>query len=147
MTQPPRTAQWLGYGGLLPFMGLAGATLWLGPLEGARTAAALLAYGASILSFIGAIHWGLAMRDKTRPNDSTDNGLLLWGVVPSLLAWVALLAGTVPGLCLLVLGLWACFVADSKVYPRFGLRAWLPMRLVLTMVATLACALAAWTLR
>lgn len=146
MTQPPRIAQWLGYGGLLPFVGLAGATLWIGPAEGTRIAAALLAYGATILSFIGAIHWGLAMREKTRPQDNADNGLLLWGVVPSLLAWVALLAGTVAGLWLLVLGLWACFVVDRRVYSQMGLRSWLPMRLMLTTVATLACALTAWTL-
>ena len=147
MTQPPRIAQWLGYGGLLPFVGLAGAALWLGPLESARIVASLVAYGASILSFIGAIHWGLAMREKTRPNDSADIGLLLWGVIPSLLALVALLAGTALGLWLVVLGLWACFVVDRRVYTRLGLRSWLPMRLVLTTVATLACALTAWSLR
>ena len=143
MTQPPRIAQWLGYGGLLPFVGLAGAALWLGPLESTRITAALLAYGASILSFMGAIHWGLAMGGGAAP----DSKLLLWGVVPSLVAWVALLLGTATGLWLVVLGLWACFAVDRTVYPRFGLRSWLPMRLVLTLVATLACALTAWSLR
>jgi hypothetical protein len=143
MTQPPRIAQWLGYGGLLPFVGLAGAALWLGPLESTRITAALLAYGVSILSFMGAIHWGLAMGGGAAP----DNKRLLWGVVPSLVAWVALLLGTAPGLWLVVLGLWACFAVDRTVYPRFGLRSWLPMRLVLTLVATLACALTAWSLR
>ena len=143
MTQPSRIAQWLGYGGLLPFVGLAGAALWLGPLESTRITAALLAYGASILSFMGAIHWGLAMGGGAAP----DSKLLLWGVVPSLVAWVALLLGTAPGLWLVVLGLWACFAVDRTVYPRFGLRSWLPMRLVLTLVATLACALTAWSLR
>ncbi|MEY4345216.1 MAG: hypothetical protein RL032_1048 [Pseudomonadota bacterium] len=143
MTQPPRIAQWLGYGGLLPFVGLAGAALGLGPLESTRITAALLAYGASILSFMGAIHWGLAMGGGAAP----DSKLLLWGVVPSLVAWVALLLGTATGLWLVVLGLWACFAVDRTVYPRFGLRSWLPMRLVLTLVATLACALTAWSLR
>ena len=141
MTQPPRIAQWLGYGGLLPFVGLAGAALGLGLLESTRITAALLAYGASILSFIGAIHWGLAMRGGA----VLDNKLLLWGVVPSLVAWAALLLSTAPGLWLVVLGLWACFAVDRAVYPRFGLRSWLPMRLVLTLVATLACALTAWS--
>jgi hypothetical protein len=143
MTQPSRIAQWLCYGGLLPFVGLAGAALWLGPLESTRITAALLAYGASILSFMGAIHWGLAMGGGAAP----DSKLLLWGVVPSLVAWVALLLGTATGLWLVVLGLWACFAVDRTVYPRFGLRSWLPMRLVLTLVATLACALTAWSLR
>jgi hypothetical protein len=143
MTQPPRIAQSLGYGGLLPFVGLTGAALWLGPVDGVRIAAALLAYSASILSFMGAIHWGLALRDNAAPNTK----LFLWGVVPSLVAWVALLLGTAPGLWLVALGLWACFAVDRTVYPRFGLRSWLPMRLALTLVATLVCALTAWSLR
>jgi hypothetical protein len=147
MTQPPRIAQWLGYGGLLPFVGLAGLAMGMGPPEGTRIAAALLAYGASILSFMGAIHWGLAMPGRSSQDTSTDSKLLLWGVVPSLAAWVALLLGTAPGLWLVVLGLWACFAVDRTVYPRFGLRSWLPMRLVLTTVATVACALTAWSLR
>lgn len=107
MTQPPQIAKWLGYAGLLPFVGLAGATLWLGPVDGIRIA----------------------------------------GAVPSLLAWIALLIGTATGLWLVAVGLWICFAVDRKVYPRFGLRSWLPMRLVLTLVATLACALTAWSLR
>ncbi len=143
MTQPPRIAQWLGYGGLLPFVGLAGLDLWMNSPDGTRIAAALLAYGASILSFMGAIHWGLALRDNASP----DTKLLLWGVVPSLVAWLALLLGTASGLWLVALGLWMCFAVDRMVYPRFGLRSWLPMRLVLTLVATLACALTAWSLR
>jgi hypothetical protein len=142
MMRPPPIAVWLGYAGLLPFVGLAGATLWLGPLENGRFAAALLAYGTSILSFRGAIHWGLALRNSAAP----DSKLLLWGVVPSLLAWVALLVGAVPGLWLVVLGLWASFAVDRTVYPRFDLQGWLPMRLALTAVATLVCALVAWSL-
>jgi hypothetical protein len=145
MIQPPRMAQWLGYGGLLPFVGLAGVALWMGPTSTGTPlfASALLAYGASILSFMGAIHWGLAMRDSAAP----DQALLLWGVLPSLAAWVALLAGAAPGLWLVVAGLWVCFAVDRRVYPRFGLRSWLPMRLVLTSVATLACTAVAWSLR
>lgn len=139
---PPLSAVWLGYAGLLPFVGLAGASLWLGPSENGKLTHALLAYGASILSFMGAIHWGLTMRNSAAP----DSKPWLWGVVPSLLAWVALLVGTVPGLCLVSVGLWACFVADRTVYPRFGLQGWLPMRLALTVVATLACASVAWSL-
>jgi hypothetical protein len=143
MMLPPPTAVWLGYAGLLPFVGLAGASLWLGHLENGQLAQALLAYGASILSFMGAINWGLALRNSAAP----DSKLLLWGVVPSLLAWVALLVGTVPGLWLVLVGLWACFAVDRAVYPRFGLQGWLPMRLALTVVATLACAWVAWSQR
>ena len=69
--------------------------------------------------------------------------LLLWGVVPSLIAWVALLINPVAGLCLLAAGLWACFAVDWAVYCRLGMQAWLPLRLVLTMVASVCCIAAA----
>lgn len=65
--------------------------------------------------------------------------MLAWGVVPSLLAWIALLWGSSVGLCLLVVGLWACWAVDRSVYPRLGLAGWLPMRLQLTAVASLSC--------
>lgn len=128
----------LGLGGLLPFVGLALAT-WV--LEGPRQAQAvfaLLAYGATILSFLGAIHWGLAMRDRTDPAVA----LLAWGVVPSLVAWVALLWGAGGGLSLLTAGLWVCWAVDRIVYPRFGLEGWLAMRLTLTALASLSCVVA-----
>lgn len=132
---PSPWAKRLGYGGLLPFVGLGVATCLL---EGARQAQALfalLAYGATILSFLGAIHWGLAMRDRVDP----PVALLIWGVVPSLVAWVALLLGASGGLWLLAAGLSACWVVDRSIYPRFGLQSWLAMRLNLTVVACLMC--------
>lgn len=136
LNRPSSLAQALGYGGLIPFVGLA-ALVWL-PDAGYsdRALAALLGYGVTILSFLGAIHWGFLMRDGS-PQPS---GLLLWGVLPSLLGWVALLLGTVPGLWLVAAGLWACFLVDRVVYPQRGASAWLPMRLMLTVVASLACA-------
>ena len=60
---PSLWARRLGFGGLIPFVGLA-AALWLAPAGGWPLAAmALLGYGATISSFLGAIHWGLSMRD------------------------------------------------------------------------------------
>lgn len=139
---PTVWAQTLGYGGLLPFMGLALAS-WLLPLLYRNAApTALLAYGASILSFLGAIHWGFAMRGGA----TASTRLLVWGVLPSLVAWVALLLPLTAGLWLLVVGLWACFAVDRVVYRTVAAQAWLPMRLVLTWVASLCCAAAAWSI-
>ncbi len=64
---------------------------------------------------------------------------LLWGVVPGLLGWAALLLGQAPGLLLMAALLWACFAVDSVLYPRCRLRGWLPMRLRLTLVASISC--------
>lgn len=129
----------LGYSGLIPFAGLS-AVSWLldGPQQ-TQVLFALLAYGATILAFLGAIHWGLALREPLAPSA----GLLVWGVAPSLLAWVALMAGGTGGLWLIAAGLWICFVVDRRVYPRFGLSNRLGLRLALTALASLACLLAA----
>ena len=134
-SSPGPWAKGLGYGGLIPFAGLAAAICLLGPADRARSTHALLGYGATILSFLGAIHWGLAMRDAA----ALSRGLLLWGVVPSLVAWVALLINPIAGLCLVAAGLWACFAVDWVVYRRLGVQAWLPMRLLLTVVASVCC--------
>jgi hypothetical protein len=132
---PSQWARRLGYGGLIPFVGLA-AALWLAPPgDWPLARMALLAYGATIVSFLGAIHWGLVMREGlAQPVLS-----LLWGVVPSLLGWAALLLGHAPGLTLVAAVLWACFAVDRVQYPSYRLQAWLPMRLRLTLVASVSC--------
>ena len=139
-SSPSVWAQALGYGGLLPFAGLALAVWLLPPVQQAWAASALLGYGATILSFVGAIHWGLAMRDPAGPGKA----VLAWGVLPSLLAWLALLLPVASGLLLVAACLALCFAVDRRVYPPLGLRAWLPMRLLLTLVAMLCCVAAAW---
>ena len=131
---PSLFAQALGYGGLIPFVGLALAVgLW--PTHQAMAASALLGYSATIVSFLGAIHWGLAMRDAS----GLSHSMLLWGVGPSLLAWLGLQLPLAHGLILMAVVLWICFAVDRVVYTRFSLRAWLPMRLLLTVVASLSC--------
>ncbi len=138
---PARWALVLGYAGLIPFVALALAVWWLSPAWGAKCAFGLLAYSATILSFVGAIHWGLAMRDA-----SPSPGLLAWGVIPSLIAWIALLLPAPAGLWLVSIALWLCFAVDRRIYPKFGLQSWLGMRLRLTAVASICCSAVALAL-
>lgn len=104
----PRPAAWLGLAGLLPF--IAGALAALAAAPGsplhATALAALGAYGAVILSFLGAVHWGLALAEPGRPPTVTAARLGL-GVVPSLLAWAALLLPPAAGLGLIAAGILA----------------------------------------
>jgi hypothetical protein len=142
VTAAPVPSPWakrLGYSGLVPFVALALGAWITDPAHRALLCFALLCYGSTILSFLGAIHWGLALRDPANPSSA----LLIWGVVPSLVAWVALLVGGAAGLCLIGAGLWACFAVDRRVYPQFQIRGWLGMRLALTAVASLSCLAAA----
>ncbi|MFM2253374.1 MAG: hypothetical protein RJB68_1711 [Pseudomonadota bacterium] len=130
----PRWAARLGYAGALPFVALAAAT-WLAPTAyHGQAASALLAYGATIASFMGAIHWGLAMRGALTPQP----GPFVWGVFPSLVAWVALLLPEAQGLVTLALLLGMCLAVDRRSYPAYGLSPWLPMRLHLTLAAALS---------
>ncbi len=61
---------WLGAGGLIPFF--AGAMgLWAAPFAWREEILnAVLIYGAVILSFIGAVHWGLALRLPSGESES-----------------------------------------------------------------------------
>jgi Protein of unknown function (DUF3429) len=139
-----RPSQWallLGYAGLIPFVTLAFAVWWLDPAWRTKCVFALLAYSATILSFLGAIHWGLTMRDA-----SPSIGLLAWGVMPSLIAWIALLVPASVGLWLVSIALWLCFAVDRRIYPKFGLQSWLGMRLRLTAVASICCSAVALAL-
>ena len=130
----------LGYAGLLPFVGLT-AACWLVPLAWrAIVLQGLVGYGATIASFLGAIHWGLAMRGPLTPQP----GPFVWGVFPSLLAWLALMMAPALGLMTLTLLLGLCLAIDVRSYPAYGLRLWLPMRMQLTAIASLSMLLGAW---
>lgn len=134
---PPKWPSFLGYAGLLPFIALALAA-WLAPTAyRMQAASALLAYGVTIASFLGAIHWGLAMRSA--PVDQP--GPWLWGVFPSLVAWLALLMPLPLGLITLALLLGMCLAVDWRSYPGYGAGAWLTMRWHLSAVAAV-CLLA-----
>jgi len=133
----PRLALLLGYSGLIPFVALATMAWTLSPPDQALAGFALRAYGVTIASFLGAIHWGLAMR-QLHP----DKLLLWWGVTPSLVAWLSLLVVPMAGCFVLAATLWLCFWVDRRVYPAFGLQDWLKMRLVLTTVASASCLVA-----
>lgn len=133
---PSLWAQRLGYGGLIPFVALALAVWFAPPAYRAFSCQALLGYAVTIASFLGAIHWGLVMRDAVRQS----SGSLAWGVLPSLVAWAALLAGPSWGLWLVAALLCLCFAVDRRVYPGLQLQGWLPMRLLLTLVSSACCA-------
>jgi hypothetical protein len=108
----------LGYGGVLPFAaGALGIALLEGDLRLVATRA-LLAYGAVILSFLGAVHWGLLLR---RP-DPRIASRLLFGVLPALAGWIALLLPARLGLAVLVAAFGAFWLYEHRVLPD----GWLP---------------------
>ena len=132
----PALVTQLGYAGLIPFVALAPAIWFLDAEVSALAGLALVGYGVSITSFLGAIHWGLAMRETHQKRHAS----YVWGVIPSLIAWLSLLQKPAVGLIVLAVLLWMCYAVDRTTYTRYLLRSWLPMRLTLTVVASISCA-------
>lgn len=101
----------LGYSGLAPFVaGVLGIAL----LEGEPrqfAARALVAYGAVILSFLGAVHWGLLLQTETTGTQSRR----LAAVLPALAAWGALLLSSSRGLALLAVAFGVFWLYEHRV--------------------------------
>ena len=114
-----------GLGGLgaVPFVGLAGVLPLLAGGVKSLVVQALLAYGATILSFLGGVHWGLAI--KIPPADGLKARLVL-SVLPSLVAWVALLVGGAHGLMLLALAIAATLWVDLRATRLGQAPSWYP---------------------
>ena len=139
---PPSVA-WLGYGGLVPFLFLAPASI----LDGNHAvywADGLFAYGAIILSFVGALHWGYALSPGASNSEAARvrrDACFAWSVVPALMAWLALLLPPLLASLLLIAGFIAHYRQDRRLAAVAGLPVWyLPLRLRLSVVACLCLA-------
>lgn len=131
----PTSMRILGLGGLIPFVGLA--LLVSTGQEPARLIAlqAQIAYGAVILSFLGAVHWGLAVQTPAL----ADWWRMAWGVTPALLGWAALLLPARPALVLLTAALLAALIVDEFCFSGDDGRSWfLKLRRMLSVGAMAA---------
>jgi hypothetical protein len=124
----PSPAALLGLAGVLPFAAAALLSFQTGS-TGEWATFALLGYGAVILSFLGGIHWGLALARYTTPH-FRELGI---GVLPSLVGWAGLLAGGTTGLLMLVAGFLAVLAVDIGMACDGRAPAWFGrLRAVLT---------------
>lgn len=144
-----RIATVLGNFGLLPLYALAAACWfpWADVGRG-RSQFALVAYTALALSFLGGVHWGLALRTPSL-NKAESWNALGWGVVPMLLGWLAallLVFGLPPSwvfaflIADLVLA-WAMDNALLRQYPDIP-QWYAALRLRLTLAASTALVIA-----
>ncbi|TPX45768.1 hypothetical protein SeMB42_g01956 [Synchytrium endobioticum] len=131
----PAAARYLGYAGLLPFLATTGGAIWMPEMVPLLSEIQGM-YGASILSFMGAVHWGLAMSNYATTN---NNKRYVLSTAPSLIAFASLLM-TTPEYTLMAqlagfVGLLGgdLIAAKKQLVPR-----WYPrIRLFLTSVVTL----------
>lgn len=143
-TRPPHLAWLLGLAGLIPF--LSGALgIWITPL-GWRPLVleALLDYAAVALAFMGAIHWGLAMRaEEESLSAQMQLGL---SVIPPMVGWAVVSSGLPVALAipLFILAFIALYLADLRAV-RLGLAPiwYKALRKPLTIAVSL-CLLIAW---
>ncbi|MEK8024779.1 MAG: hypothetical protein RLY78_3092 [Pseudomonadota bacterium] len=132
------TARQLGLAGLVPFV-IGALLIWVVDERAHPYATHLLsAYGGVIVSFLGGIYWGLGLRMQAPPAF-----VFVWGVVPSLVAWVGVMMPPSAGLALLGFMLVICYLVDRRHYPVLGIGHWLTLRFRLTAVAAFSCFLGA----
>jgi hypothetical protein len=133
-------AQLLGYAGLIPFIALSIGT-WVELPIIQRPHYLLQAYAAVILSFMGAVHWGMVI---SVPSEEA-RAQLFASVVPPLLGWIALMLPQVIAYSLLTLSFIGLCFYDGIVSRKSALPSWyVPMRVVLTSIVVLCLVLAAF---
>lgn len=88
VTAIPPAALALGAAGLLPFVGLFLAEIWDVEPFGRAPMMVLGQYAAMVLSFMGAVHFGLAMAEFGGRRDASWTYTA--SVVPALIAWFSL---------------------------------------------------------
>ncbi len=129
----PVPAVVLGFGGLIPFVGLALLVAFVPVPWYAFWLGALSFYGALILSFVGALQWGYAVRSGVRGARAwMQYG---WSVLPCLIGWLSLHLPVWTALRIQAVALLACYSFDRIMARADALPEWmLPLRAVLTAV-------------
>lgn len=129
----PKPALYLGFGGLIPFVT---PTLFMAVTESyyPELAYAQLAYGASIVSFLGGARWGFALPESSPAKPDWIN--LANSVVPSLFAWITMLMSDsiVPAVTTVIMALGIALHYDLSLLPTYP--SWFKaLRSILTIVA------------
>ncbi len=133
-----RLPQTLGLAGTLPFVVL-GALSYIPWRHQGDVQFALISYGALVLAFVGALHWGLAMRQQ----GVLASRAYFWSIIPALIAWVALMFPPIGSALILIVGLWTHYVQDTLTVRTLAAPEWyMPLRLKLTVGATIGLGLA-----
>jgi uncharacterized membrane protein (Fun14 family) len=120
----PVVVRAVGYGGLIPFAAGAAAAASTG-MDQYLALHVSQVYGASILSFLGAVHWGVALSEtatlgrlspiKATNNQRSKTGTqdFIYGVIPSLIGCGAAILDPRQGLAMLAPAYIAAFIYDS----------------------------------
>ncbi|KAG2438716.1 hypothetical protein HXX76_005262 [Chlamydomonas incerta] len=137
----------LGFAGAIPFLTLTPQLLTAAGMPDLIDYCARMqqVYGGSIVTFLGAVHWGLAMQSQTivAPGTRKAQGALneryVWSVVPSLAAVPALLLEPAQGSLAISCLLAICYMSDSSYFKHGYLPAWyMSLRGYLTVLSMMS---------
>ncbi|HYL70742.1 MAG TPA: DUF3429 domain-containing protein, partial [Candidatus Dormibacteraeota bacterium] len=130
-------AEWAGYLCVAPFI-LCLAGVGLLPDYGQRDLAQRIAlgWGAALLAFTGAVHWGLALGERLPWEPGRGVALL-----PAALGAVAVVLGGERGLALLVVGFGLFWLYEHRVLGQSLPKAYLDLRRQLTLATCILLAL------
>jgi Protein of unknown function (DUF3429) len=140
-----RTAWLLGFLGLIPFVGLALAFVLMEPAARPMLAQAMMLYAVCIISFLGGIHWGVALVFHELPVVYVVTSLV-WSVLPALMAWPLSLMPLNQALPWLAAALVFILAVDLRLNKHYPVPPWFAsLRSILTAVASVSL-LFAWAM-
>ncbi|XP_048352193.1 transmembrane protein 69 [Sphaerodactylus townsendi] len=137
----PKPALYLSVAGLIPFVSIP-LLMAIQETSYPELVFAQIAYGASIVSFLGGIRWGFALPEGSPAKPDWIN--LANSIVPPVLAWIALLCkdSSMEAGILVIMGLGIALHYDLALLPTYpswfkALRAIVTLVAVGSLVATL----------
>ena len=138
LTLTRRNAWVLALAGFIPFAALS-ASLWILEPQSENYVlgqSALKTYGAVILSFLGGIRWGLALRVAS---EASTRIVLILSVLPSLVGWFSLYLDApyvyaVQAMAFAGVGAWDALSGERGAFGLWFVR----LRTVLTFIVTAA---------
>jgi len=138
----------LGFGGIIPFWAFSPAVAphlhldLLGDAVLQNSGLLQVGYGATIISFLGGVHWGLAMTSLT-PLKLTGQRYV-WSVIPCLTAWPTLAMPVEHAASMQSVLLVFVYLVDRGWFKKGGLPPWyIAMRLPMTVGAVAGLAMTA----
>ncbi len=125
-----KLAFFLGFSGAIPFVFFSiiifcDLKFYLDPVSLLRR------YSEIILSFLGAVHWGLIL---TQNNKNANR--LVWSITPSLIAFFSTFFSNIFGFFVLMTGFFLSFIIDRKYFCIADYEWYLILRLRLTIIVS-----------
>ena len=126
----------IGILGLLPFI-FGFVDLWINKDELIVKINLPKYYGAIILTFLGSKYWGIILNfnDIKKISNVLKVIIIIWSILPSILALIVLIIQSSFSIIILALGFISCQVIDELFYNKISFPYWyIILRRILTLI-------------